>query len=132
MILTAGNLSSLVGAIYDCVIQPQHWSTVLENLRAVTHCANAVLAANLLSSGEVLISSVVGISPEWQGRMNDYSEHVMDLWGGVERIAAYPLEEPIVCSQAVGMARIQRNLFYRDWARPQGLCDSMVLPLERE
>jgi DNA-binding CsgD family transcriptional regulator/PAS domain-containing protein len=129
--LSAERLSSLIGAIYDCVIQPQHWPTVLDELRTVTHCANAVLAANLLPSGESLISSVVGIAPEWLARINDHGDHVVDVWGGVERIAQYPLEEPVVCSQAVGWGHVRRNLYYRNWALPQGLYDSVSLPLSR-
>jgi DNA-binding CsgD family transcriptional regulator/PAS domain-containing protein len=131
MMLSAERLSSLVGAIYDCVIQPQHWPTVLGELRTATHCANAVLAANLLPSGEALISAVVGIPPEWLARINEHHEDVVNVWGGAERIAQYPLEEPVVCSQAVGWAHIQRNLFYRNWALPQGLGDSVSLPLSR-
>lgn len=129
--LSAERLSSLIGAIYDCVIQPQHWPAVLEDLRTATHCANALLAANLLPSGEVLISSMVGVPPEWLARINEYQHAVVEAWGGAERIAQYPLEEPVVCSQAVGWAHLERNLFYLNWARPQGLGDSVSLPLSR-
>lgn len=131
MMLSAERLSSLVGAIYDCVVQPQHWPTVLDELRTATHCANAVLAANLLPSGEALISAVVGIPPEWLARINEHHDDVVEVWGGAARIAQYLLEEPVVCSQAVGWSHIRRNLFYRNWALPQGLGDSVSLPLSR-
>lgn len=87
-------VSNLIGAIYDCIIEPDSWPDTLAELCRLTHLACGVLGANLLPLGEVLLSASVGYTPQWPARLNDYSEDVMNIWGGVERIASYPLEEP--------------------------------------
>jgi DNA-binding CsgD family transcriptional regulator len=125
-------VSNLIGAIYDCIIEPDHWPDTLAEMCRLTHHACGVLGANLLPSGEVLLSASVGYTPQWLARLNDYSEDVMNIWGGVERIASYPLEEPIVCSRATNRATWEQNRFYKEWGKPQGLIDSVSIIVARD
>jgi DNA-binding CsgD family transcriptional regulator/PAS domain-containing protein len=61
-----------------------------------------------------------------------YGADIIELWGGAERIAQYPLGEPIVQSQAVPQEIISTNRYYREWAVPKGLFDAVAVGLVRD
>lgn len=126
------SITSLIGAIYDCVIAPDKWASTLESIRAELNFANAVLGANALPSGETAIFVSVGIPPDWQARMPGYGAEIMQCWGGVERIHAFPLDEPILQSQTVRRSESQKNRWITEWAQPQGLIDAVTIPFARD
>jgi DNA-binding CsgD family transcriptional regulator len=125
-------ISALIAAIYDCVIAPDKWEATLNVLRAELNFASAVLGANSLPSGETAISVCVGIPPEWQARIPGYGAEIMRSWGGVDRIHSFPLDEPILQSQAMGGSGWQANRWLTEWAYPQGLIDAVSIPFARD
>jgi DNA-binding CsgD family transcriptional regulator/PAS domain-containing protein len=132
MLISAARLSEVIGAIYDCVIDAHRWGATLTDLCKATSFATGALGTNLLPSGEVLLSASVGIAPDWIERMASYDEDVMRIWGGVDRIRQYPMDEPIVCSRVSDRATWPDNPYYTDWARPQGLIDAVSIVLARD
>jgi hypothetical protein len=88
-----------------------------------------VLAANALPSGETCIAVSVGIAPEWLARMPGYGSEIMRTWGGVDKVNAYPLDEPILVSQATDKSTWKGNRWITEWAEPQGLIDAVTIPL---
>jgi hypothetical protein len=93
VIIPAERLSDLIGAIYDCIAEPGRWEGALADVCASTHFTAGLLAANLLPSGETLMSASVGYAPHWLARIKEYGEDVVSLWGGVERIGNCRLVE---------------------------------------
>ena len=124
--------SRLVGDIYDCAIAPERWGSLLERLCCELNLANGVLAVNALPSGETSIAVSVGITQYWLERMGGYGEEVLELWGGPPRIQEYPLEEPIVESQATDRTTWQDNRYFTEWVVPQGLNDAVAIVLARD
>ena len=127
---SAEHLSELVGAIYDCVLAPAKWTQAIAAIGAAFDFQNSILAINGYD-GRALVGVVVGVDDYWLSRMLNYGTAVTDGWGGMEKIAQYPLEEPIVLSRAMPSLDLDRNPYFAEWARPQGIIDAVAVALER-
>jgi PAS domain-containing protein len=125
--------SDLIGSIYDCVIAPERWTEVLDQICADFGFATGALSVASLSNMKAVVNAVSG-SDLAQMAQNGvgYGPDIIELWGGAERIQQYPLGEPIVQSQAVRPDVISSNRYYREWALPKGLFDAVAVGLVRD
>ncbi len=128
---TVTRISHLIGLIYDCVLEPSNWQATVDAIRTEMNFCYAILAAYPLPSGTVLLNISSGIDVDWLARLPAYGDDIVATWGGNERILQFPLEEPIVQSHAVPLARLQSSRFYTEWIRPQGVRDAIAIGLER-
>jgi len=124
-------LSDLVGAIYDCALDPSRWPATLSAVRHELNCRNASLTLQALPSGNVLLQVSDGIEPQWLERVPEYGEDIVELWGGLQAYLSLPLLEPLVLSR-VGTQDREHNRYYREWAQPQGLVDTLAIGLTRD
>lgn len=124
-------LSDLAGAIYDCVLDPSRWPVALAAMRHALDCHNVALALQDLPSGRGVLHICDGIEPHWLERLPDYGADVVELWGGLEAYNALPLLEPLILSQT-SPRRLDDNRYFREWVRPQGLCDALGIGLARD
>jgi len=129
--ISAEALSKLVGAIYDCVLDPSRWPATLSAIRHELNCHNASLTLQALPSGKVLLQVADGIEPQWLERVSEYGEDIVELWGGLQAYLSLPLLEPLVLSR-VGTQDRDRNRYYREWAQPQGLVDTLAIGFTRD
>jgi DNA-binding CsgD family transcriptional regulator/PAS domain-containing protein len=125
--------SDLIGSVYDCVIAPERWTEVLDQICADFGFATGALSVASLSNMKAVVNAVSG-SDLAQMAQNGvgYGPDIIELWGGAERIQQYPLGEPIVQSQAVRPDVISSNRYYREWALPKGLFDAVAVGLVRD
>ncbi|MBR0954057.1 helix-turn-helix transcriptional regulator [Bradyrhizobium canariense] len=125
--------SDLIGSVYDCVIAPERWTEVLDQICAEFGFATGALSVASLSNMKAVVNAVSG-SDLAQMAQNGvgYGADIIELWGGAERIQQYPLGEPIVQSQAVRQDIISSNRYYREWALPKGLFDAVAVGLVRD
>jgi DNA-binding CsgD family transcriptional regulator len=125
-------LSKLIGLIYDCAIEPERWHDTLEHLRTQLDFANASLNMLAMPSGALLLNIMTGPEQVWLERVGEYGPEVVEQWGGAERIQSYPIGEPQVLSHARPRSEWENNRFYQEWVRPQGIHDTLALPLARD
>ena len=126
-------ISNLIGAIYDCVITPERWTRVLEEIREEFGFATAVLSVVSLTNMRAGVNAVSGTDSAQMAQNGvEYGADIVELWGGAERIQQYPLGEPIVQSQAVPRDVIFGNRYYLEWALPKGLFDAVGVTLVRD
>ena len=127
-------ISTLIGAIYDCVIEPERWTGVLNEIRIEFRFATAVLSAYSLTNMRIGVNAASGTDPvQTMTRTSiEYAADIVELWGGVERIRQYPLGEPIIRSQAVPEEIILGNRYHQEWALPKGLFDAVGVALVRD
>jgi DNA-binding CsgD family transcriptional regulator len=126
--------SDLIGNIYDCVIAPEQWTRVLNEIRMEFGFATAVISAYSLTNTKIGVNAASGTDPvpTMTGTAVEYVADIVELWGGIERIRQYPLGEPIIRSQAVPEDIILGNRYHREWALPKGLFDAVGVALVRE
>src|SRR5665213_1569241 len=94
----------LIGAIYDAVVDKTRWWHALDQIRSHFGFQLAGLTVIGLPHGNVVVQVVVNIPDDFAARVADYGNDVIDLWGGPARLAALPLEEPILNSHVTSRA----------------------------
>ena len=132
---TKPKLLSLIGAIYDCVIEPDRWFATIDATRELLRMHNGLFGAVALPSATIMLEVACGVPPEFQKMLgNFFEEDGYDLWGGREGIMRVPLEEPLVQSRFTidHAERWMRNKYAQSFAVPQGIVDSVATILARD
>jgi DNA-binding CsgD family transcriptional regulator len=124
--------SDLIGAIYDCAIDPTLWGPTLGAVRATVRCANATLFLLDTGTGMPRINLVVGVEPEWERRMIEYSPHIADLYHRIDREAASVPGHIFVLRHDVTDEILFANRYFTEWALPQGIDDLIQVTILRE
>jgi len=124
--------SELIGAIYDCVIDPQRWPDAIAAVAREYSFSNGVLSLHAFPSGALLLMTGTGISPEWMAKLADYGPEAFETWGGAERIGQMALDEPVVQSHQSPRSSWVGNRFHEEFAVPQGLFDTVAIPCVRD
>jgi hypothetical protein len=116
-------LIELIGAVYDSVIDPSRWHGTVSAIRRHVRMHNGVLAVNNLIRGDGYGTIFVrdGFSDHYLSVAYKYPEETLALWGGPQRIATLPLEEPVIQSQVTDPDGWTKNAYYREFIRPRGL-----------
>lgn len=132
-VITADRLSTIIGWIYDCALDPARWSDTIDAIRGELGFANASLDLMLLPEGTSLLNRTVNIPEPFVSRMLDYAPHIVDMWGGYDTFLSLPLDEPAVLTRVVSdRDRLWQHPMFLDWAQPQGLNDILALWLARD
>jgi DNA-binding CsgD family transcriptional regulator len=125
-ILSPRALSTLIGSIYDCAINPDCWDETLVRIRDALACHNAMLHLDDLHAGRVLFHKHAG--SDWSGfpEFQKYAPAMHAL------LPADPdMDEPYVLSRHVTGAAAASSPFVQEWLKPQGVVDVMLLFLVR-
>jgi DNA-binding CsgD family transcriptional regulator len=125
-------LSSTIGSIYDCVLQPERWSATIEAIAAQFSFASVVLGILQVRPGAHEIKAHFGFDEEYLAIGNTYAEDSVRIWGGAARIEAFPLDEPIVASDMTPRAELANFRYYREILEPRGLVEGVFVALARE
>jgi len=129
---TLERFSELIGSIYDCALDPKNWGPTLENInREFTFICSALGVIPLRSGGQI-VNANAGIDSEWLARGDEYRADAVDMWGGAERMQRFPIDEPIVHSQAIGSARLIGNRYFHEIFEPRGIFDAVGITIARE
>jgi DNA-binding CsgD family transcriptional regulator len=129
---SAARLSELIGAIYDCVLDPANWKTTLERINREFSLADAALGVFSHRAGAHALNILAGFDQERIDVGDRYSTESVALWGGEEQMRSYPLDEPILGSQATGYPARHTNRYFVEILEPRGLFDGVALVLARE
>jgi DNA-binding CsgD family transcriptional regulator len=130
--LTAA-FSTLVARIYDCAVDNACWPATLDAVRRTLGCANAALSLQLLPSGQLIKHIVTGVPSPWLEQMPAYHADILDLWGGLAFASTVPLDRAAVLSRTNPDALAAgTNRYLVEWKRPQGLVDTLAIPLTRD
>ena len=110
-------LSELIGSIYDCAVDPDHWDQTLGELRRAFNGQFAALG--LIGRQRILVSKVVGLEPQWhelQAKHAPEINHMLDFY-------TPSIDEPHVLSRDVPAAYRQTSPYIREFMQPLGIVD---------
>jgi DNA-binding CsgD family transcriptional regulator len=124
-------LSHFVGQIYDCVLNPGGWDSVLAALCEEFSFASAIMGVQRPSGARPICQYAVGVEPEWLARIPEFGPEMLELWGGLEQIQRYPVDEPIVNSLAIDRAMVSENRYLKEW-EARGMVDAVVTFIVRD
>jgi DNA-binding CsgD family transcriptional regulator/PAS domain-containing protein len=117
--VTPHNLSTLIGSIYDCALDPQGWQRALTDVAGALGSHTVVLHLNDLRHDEILFHVQAG---EW---LVPDERYMADMHALLPRVPA--LDEPFVLSRHVDPEVARRSPFVQEWCRPRELADLMQL-----
>ncbi|MBU6372074.1 MAG: helix-turn-helix transcriptional regulator [Alphaproteobacteria bacterium] len=121
--------SDLVGAIYDCALDPAHWAETLGRLCAVVDAATGIFSH--VSRGPRSIPLVAtGMSDDDLRGITDYDADVFALWGGPAAFTR-PIDRPWVASRLASPEFFAANRYVREWAAPRDLVDCAAVVVSR-
>ena len=132
--LSAQELSELIGLIYDAAIEPSRWPLAMEAIRTGLDFANSTFNLQLLPSGDVVINVTSNIPPPYVALMADAGPDVVELWGGEQVMRTWPLCEPAIWTRVNPRfhPKTTTNRYYLDFAKPQGIVDTLAVGLARD
>ncbi|MBB3018054.1 DNA-binding CsgD family transcriptional regulator [Microvirga lupini] len=124
-VLSPNALSDLIGAIYDCAIDPAQWEPTLAQVAGASDCAVASLTLNDLRYNRFLINKAAG----WDAFLlkQKSEKHVPEINARLtEWLAEQPtLDEPFVTSRHLSPDYIQSSDYVQECLKPQGIVDIM-------
>jgi DNA-binding CsgD family transcriptional regulator len=131
-LLSAAAFSDLVGAIYDCALDPGLWPGVLATMRRELRFHNASMSLIDLRTSATPINILSGVEEPWLSRIELYSEDVLEQWGGAGAFHRFDVAEPYILTQVNPEAATSKNRYFVEWGEPQGLIDTMAAILARD
>lgn len=127
-------LSHLIGAIYDCAIDPNRWAPTLGEICRLLDLSAACLGVDDAATHEHLYNCNVGIESDWLERRTQYGPDISAFMALVPGLMTRPLNEPVVTSRDIDRRdpRYLENRYVREWTRPQGIVDALHVTLIRD
>jgi DNA-binding CsgD family transcriptional regulator/PAS domain-containing protein len=125
-------MSSVIGSIYDCALEPALWPSVLQKIAGLLRFDNALLNLSEVPEGTFLLNVAYNISDEWIAKNQEYIQDVIELWGGIGFLMSFDLTEPQAVSRVRNMTDVIHNRYFQDWAKPQNLIDCLMIGVARD
>src|SRR5262245_58404692 len=115
-------LSSLIGAIYDCALEPTRWEETLAKVKDALDCQTANLVLIDLRRDRILVNRAVGMEPYWLEQMAKHAPEINARLG--EYLASRSLfDEPHVLSRDLPRDYAESSPYIQQCLKPQGLVD---------
>jgi DNA-binding CsgD family transcriptional regulator/PAS domain-containing protein len=126
MEITPEYLSALIGAIYDCALDPDLWEPTLTELTRAFMSQTAVLGLTDLGRQTALASRIVGMEPRWQNVLERHGPEIHSFTA-----PAYPtlesLDEPFIVSRRLSPEYRATSPYYHEVLKAWGLVDVIQL-----
>jgi DNA-binding NarL/FixJ family response regulator len=114
-------ISALIGAIYDCALDPSRWENALGEIVAALECQNALLSLTDMRYDRLLLTRSFGMNEEWWRSFHD--KHVPEVAAQLSTIlASWPSDKPFVISRDLPPDTLQ-NSSYVEAFRSEGIVD---------
>lgn len=118
--------------IYDCAIDPMRWEATVEAIRLELDFMNGLLSLNSLPGFEFVLDVSSGIPPEYRKLMPATAPSVPELFGGIERLSQFPLDEPLSHRAELLNPDWEENPHIKLWVKPQGIVDAAAIFFARD
>lgn len=121
--------STLVGAIYDCALAPERWPAALADCAAFVGAWSASLIGKGRGGSQSAMFYHDGAMPPEHIASYFTRYAPLDPSTGAHLMA--PIDTPISTGDIMELDEFYDTRFYREWAEPLGLVDSIMIPVER-
>lgn len=122
--LSAETLSSIIGDIYDCVLNPDGWAGVMTRITTTLDAAYTTIA---LASTSDSHGRFAAHSPWDPGQLRVLQEEYgFDAIPGLKAAVIGDIDTPLATLSWTSEAELQQTPFYQNWAAPQGLREACI------
>jgi DNA-binding CsgD family transcriptional regulator/PAS domain-containing protein len=112
-------LSSIIGDIYDCVLSPDGWVSVLTRITSAMDAAYTTVALASASDSHGRFAAQSPWDPAQMRVLQE--EYGFDDIPGLKEAVVGDIDTPLTTLSGMSEAELQQTNFYRNWAGPQGL-----------
>src|SRR4051812_41322737 len=115
-------LSTLIGEIYDCALDPGLWRNTLQDIARALDASHMILSLNELATNRILISTHVGWSNEW---LAVRQQHAGEIHDRLSEWFSQRLDEnePYIGSRVLPSDYLVRSSYVRECLQPLGIAD---------
>ena len=118
-------LSSIVGDIYDCVLNPEGWTGVMVRITETMDAAYSTIALADIAGNH---GRFAARSPWDAERMRVLQEdYDFDAIPGLKAVVVGDIDTPVATLSHMSEAELQQTPFFQDWAKPQGLREGCII-----
>ena len=118
-------LSSIIGDIYDCILEPAGWTDVLIR---ITETVDAAYTTVALASADDSHGRFAAHSPWDVAQMRVLQqEYGFDDIPGLREAVAAEVDSPVTTLSTLSEPELRETPFYRNWAGPQGLREGCTM-----
>ncbi|MGX5842954.1 LuxR C-terminal-related transcriptional regulator [Mesorhizobium sp. ArgA1] len=118
-------LGSIVGDIYDCVLNPEGWTGVMIRITETMDAAYSTIA---LASTAGNRGRFAAQSPWDAEQMRVLQEdYDFDAIPGLKAAVVGEIDTPVATLSHMGEADLQQTPFFQNWAKPQGLREGCIV-----
>jgi DNA-binding CsgD family transcriptional regulator/PAS domain-containing protein len=118
-------LSSIIGDIYDCAINPSGWSAALSRITLAIDAAYTTISLNNVGDNIGRMAAHSPWDPEQLRVLNE--DYGIEGVPGLKRVIYNDVDETWSTLSSMPEAEFQETRFYRNWAQPQGLRDACLV-----
>lgn len=115
-------LSALIGAIYDCTLDPSLWDQTLERVAGTLGCEKAILSLNDLRQDHILIKKTVRWEPLWLEERTRHLPEIHDTLSSWLQNRSSP-DKPFVASREIPAPALEASSYVKNCLKPQGIAD---------
>lgn len=129
--LAPERLSELIGAIYDCAIDPARWPETLAMIGSATRCCAGMIMASNFDPPTVRLLEVWNFEQEVVSRLPEYGTESAGVWLSMPDFWTRDLDLP-GSSMREAREAYSKTRWVREVMVPRGMVDSMHLMLIRQ
>jgi DNA-binding CsgD family transcriptional regulator len=119
--LSHQQFSDLIGAIYDCAIDPDIWPQTIEKICVALRCILGVIDVIDLQRSQVLFVRAWNYDLSRAAAYADDIQYVMRLGP----ILSQPIDEPWSAVRLISVERAMETQLVQEWTAPAGHVDSL-------
>jgi DNA-binding CsgD family transcriptional regulator len=131
-VLSNAAFSSMVGAIYECALDPGLWPDAIREVCEATSSFAGVISVNDRSTGASHLQQHWNFDTDWLERMVLHGPEVAAMLASVPDLHTRELDEPLVAMRDLDPAVVLSSRYYKEWLRPQGMIDAINLTVLRQ
>ncbi|MEZ2329777.1 helix-turn-helix transcriptional regulator [Mesorhizobium sp. RCC_202] len=118
-------LSSIVGDIYDCVLNPEGWTGVMVQITETMDAAYSTIAlADIAGNHGRFAARSPWDAEQMRVLQEDYD---FDAIPGLKAVVVGDMDTPVATLSHMSEAELQQTLFFQNWAKPQGLREGCII-----
>ncbi|MGX7873783.1 helix-turn-helix transcriptional regulator [Mesorhizobium sp. ORM6] len=117
-------LYSIIGDIYDCVLNPDGWSGVMTRITQAVDAAYTTIALASTAGNHGRFAAQSPWDPEQMRVLQD--DYDFDTIPGLKAAVIGDIDTPVATLSQMSEANLQQTPFFQNWARPQGLREGCI------
>ncbi|MER9307027.1 helix-turn-helix transcriptional regulator [Mesorhizobium sp. M0293] len=117
-------LSSIIGDIYDCVLNPDGWAGVMTRITEAVDAAYTTVALASTAGNHGRFAAQSPWDPvQMRVLQEDYD---FDAIPGLKAAVVGDIDTPVATLSHMSEADLQQTPFFQNWAKPQGLREACI------